>query len=197
MYRQCVKGWTPLWSYWTQGAVIHGDLDIIMELMKSGAVIPGDLDTIMELLKPGRSHIWRSGHNYGAPESKVQFDMEIWAPITNLVKPGCSPTWRSERQLWSYWNQRAAIHGDLDTIMYSIQCIKINLSFMCKPTKCTFMKFLHIQGGSNMTGTNCDLFTHNQSWSYLNHLVCVYIYIYISLLSAPLGKPRRRWEYNI
>jgi hypothetical protein len=27
-----------------------------------------------------------------------------------------------------------------------------------------------IQGGSNMTGTNCDLFTHNQSRSYLNHL---------------------------
>jgi hypothetical protein len=28
-----------------------------------------------------------------------------------------------------------------------------------------------IQGGTNMTGTNCDLFTHNQSRSYLNHLV--------------------------
>jgi hypothetical protein len=28
-----------------------------------------------------------------------------------------------------------------------------------------------IQGGSNMTGTNCDLFTHNHSRSYLNHLV--------------------------
>jgi hypothetical protein len=30
---------------------------------------------------------------------------------------------------------------------------------------------LDIQGGSNLTGTNCDLFTHNQSRSYLNHLV--------------------------
>jgi hypothetical protein len=30
---------------------------------------------------------------------------------------------------------------------------------------------LIIQGGSNMTGTNCDLFTHNKSQSYLNHLV--------------------------
>jgi hypothetical protein len=29
----------------------------------------------------------------------------------------------------------------------------------------------NLQGGSNMTGTNCDLFTHNQSRSYLNHLV--------------------------
>jgi hypothetical protein len=28
-----------------------------------------------------------------------------------------------------------------------------------------------IQGGSDMTGTNCDLFTHSQSRSYLNHLV--------------------------
>jgi uncharacterized membrane protein YsdA (DUF1294 family) len=31
-----------------------------------------------------------------------------------------------------------------------------------------------LQGGSNMTGTNCDLFTHKSSRSYLNHLVlCV------------------------
>jgi hypothetical protein len=28
-----------------------------------------------------------------------------------------------------------------------------------------------VQGGSNMTGTNCDWFTHSQSRSYLNHLV--------------------------
>jgi hypothetical protein len=28
-----------------------------------------------------------------------------------------------------------------------------------------------VQGGSNMTGTNCDLFTHKYSQSYLNHLV--------------------------
>jgi hypothetical protein len=35
------------------------------------------------------------------------------------------------------------------------------------------MYIFEIQGGSNMTGTNCDLFTHNQSRSYLNHLVYV------------------------
>jgi hypothetical protein len=29
----------------------------------------------------------------------------------------------------------------------------------------------NVQGGSNRTGTNCDLFTHKQSRSYLNHLV--------------------------
>jgi hypothetical protein len=28
-----------------------------------------------------------------------------------------------------------------------------------------------IQGGSIMTGTNCDLFTHKSSRSYLNHPV--------------------------
>jgi hypothetical protein len=33
----------------------------------------------------------------------------------------------------------------------------------------------YIQDGSNMTGINCDLFTHNQSWSYLNHLVFIII----------------------
>jgi preprotein translocase subunit SecG len=36
-----------------------------------------------------------------------------------------------------------------------------------------------IQGGSNITGTNCDLFTHNQSRSYLNHLVIIIIIIII------------------
>jgi hypothetical protein len=29
----------------------------------------------------------------------------------------------------------------------------------------------NVQGGSNMTGTNCDLFIHKSSRSYLNHLV--------------------------
>jgi hypothetical protein len=38
-------------------------------------------------------------------------------------------------------------------------------------TNLCFVMTSHIQGGSNMTGTNCDLFTHNQSRSYLNHLV--------------------------
>ena len=33
------------------------------------------------------------------------------------------------------------------------------------------LELVKLQGGSNMTGTNCDLFTHNQSRSYLNHLV--------------------------
>jgi hypothetical protein len=28
-----------------------------------------------------------------------------------------------------------------------------------------------LQGGSNTTGTDCDLFTHKSSRSYLNHLV--------------------------
>jgi hypothetical protein len=31
--------------------------------------------------------------------------------------------------------------------------------------------YFEIQGGSNMTGTNCDLFTHKSSRSYFNHLV--------------------------
>jgi hypothetical protein len=35
---------------------------------------------------------------------------------------------------------------------------------------------LNVQRGSNITGTNCDLFTHNQSLSYLNHLVLYYWY---------------------
>jgi hypothetical protein len=34
-----------------------------------------------------------------------------------------------------------------------------------------------IQGGSNMTGTNCDLFTHKSCRSYLYHLVCSDIFL--------------------
>jgi hypothetical protein len=69
---------------------------------------------------------------------------------------------------------------------------------------------LYLQGGSNMTGTNCDLFTHNQSRSYLNHFVCNFllfncfnrIHEHKALVGKPegrraLGRPRRRWEDNI
>jgi hypothetical protein len=35
----------------------------------------------------------------------------------------------------------------------------------------TFFRHVDIQGGSNMTGTNCDLFTHKSYRSYFNHLV--------------------------
>jgi hypothetical protein len=37
------------------------------------------------------------------------------------------------------------------------------------------VSFTYIQGGSNMTGTNCDLFTHKSSRSYLNHLVFCFL----------------------
>jgi hypothetical protein len=41
--------------------------------------------------------------------------------------------------------------------------------------KQAFFLFLQVQGGSNMTGTNCDLFTHKEFRSYLNHLVFRFI----------------------
>ena len=51
--------------------------------------------------------------------------------------------------------------------------IDLSLIFLI-PTLVLIKHFINmylVQGGSNMTGTNCDLFTHNQSRSYLNHLV--------------------------
>ena len=49
---------------------------------------------------------------------------------------------------------------------------------------CMYMPLLFIQGGSNMTRTNCDLFTHNQYRSYLNHLVfCFLLRLFSCLLS--------------
>jgi hypothetical protein len=38
-----------------------------------------------------------------------------------------------------------------------------------------------------MTGTNCDLFTHNQSQSYLNHLVQVNLLVFFIKLSSVHG----------
>jgi hypothetical protein len=46
-------------------------------------------------------------------------------------------------------------------------------------------KLINVQGGSNMTGTNFDLFTHKSSRSYLNHLV-------LSNISATTA-PVERW----
>ena len=48
---------------------------------------------------------------------------------------------------------------------------------------------VNIQGGSNMTGTNCDLFTHKSSRSYLNHLV------HRSLCEVPIT--RIRFQSNV
>jgi hypothetical protein len=59
-----------------------------------------------------------------------------------------------------------------------------------------------IQGVSNMTGTNCDLFTHNQSRSYLNHLVIIvrdmqYIKEWENLEDWDFERRSRRWDENI
>ena len=53
----------------------------------------------------------------------------------------------------------------------------LNVSAFFAVTPCSLVDMLTtlrsslIQRGSNMTGTNCDLFTHKSSGSYLNHLV--------------------------
>jgi hypothetical protein len=45
-----------------------------------------------------------------------------------------------------------------------------------------------LQGGSNMTRTNCGLFTHKSSRSYLNHLVQMNICQYLFIVLNPLSK---------
>jgi hypothetical protein len=37
-----------------------------------------------------------------------------------------------------------------------------------------------------MTGTNCDLFTHNQSRSYLNHLVYIFLTVGFAVRAEPI-----------
>jgi hypothetical protein len=48
----------------------------------------------------------------------------------------------------------------------------------------------YIQGGSNMTWTNCDLITHKSSRSYLNHLV-----LGEWVLRPGEGRTDRLWQY--
>jgi hypothetical protein len=48
---------------------------------------------------------------------------------------------------------------------------KINRFWLWNGTNVQASNRRLLQGGSNMTGTNCDLFTHKSSRSYLNHLV--------------------------
>jgi hypothetical protein len=56
--------------------------------------------------------------------------------------------------------------------VWSKPCIKLNYYSSTNQQMCTYgVVQLYIKGGSNMTGTNCDLFTHKSSRSYLNHLV--------------------------
>jgi hypothetical protein len=55
--------------------------------------------------------------------------------------------------------------------MWRLHCILKFITFAMLELFFNIVQVVHIQGGSNMTGTNCDLFTHNQSRSYLNHLV--------------------------
>jgi hypothetical protein len=63
----------------------------------------------------------------------------------------------------------------------------------------------HVQGGSNMTGTNCDLFTHKSSRSYLNHLVnrmednknVKAIMKWNPIDRRPRGRPKTRWKDDV
>jgi hypothetical protein len=48
---------------------------------------------------------------------------------------------------------------------------------LCVKFLSNLMLAFHIQGGSNMTGTNCDLFTHKSSRSYMNHLVLSKLFV--------------------
>jgi hypothetical protein len=94
-----------------------------------------------------------------------------------LLALGSYPLWQKLRDLK---------YGDWKTCKVSDVCQMF--SFLLSPLPCIICShstircyiisaadivvLYDIQGGSNMTGTNCDLFTHNQPRSYLNHLVC-------------------------
>ena len=78
----------------------------------------------------------------------------------------------------AYWNvQRVFVLG----IVYAFDSFNFSVTVSCGILlSCFGLSPLHshvliyVQGGSNMTGTNCDLFTNKSSRSYLNHLAYPY-----------------------
>jgi hypothetical protein len=55
------------------------------------------------------------------------------------------------------------------------------------------MRIHHVQGGSNMTGTNCHLFTHKSSRSYLNHLEILLCIVFLVAICPVPSEVYRRW----
>jgi hypothetical protein len=112
-------------------------------------------------------------------------------------------TWYMCVLVWYWMCLRILIHNVAVVTWYQVclhilsyrECTYFDWYRLCllvlRDTECVY-----IQGGSNMTGTNYDLFTHKSSWSYLNHLVywyltclhiwsdteCVYICWYLTCL---------------
>ena len=91
--------------------------------------------------------------------------------------------WESSKKRWvrKYWSKYYCLKS-LQLTLAVASAGKSDRSLFLATNSCISVKntlgwsavvlfACEIQGGSNMTGTNCDLFTHNQSRSYLNHLV--------------------------
>ena len=111
--------------------------------------------------------------------NRAQYTDSNWGAVLNLHKP---PNW-VELPRWNY------------RVSHTWQGKNVWLALRV----CVFwyLKIREIQGGSNMTGTNCDLFTHNQSRSYLNHLVLTWLpmlqYQHCPLLSFFLKQQIRKY----
>ena len=97
-----------------------------------------------------------SKENYFSLSYHYKFSIHIYPFLIENYHPIDSPS----------LNTREYTRIKDKTKLRAWSCISIqyNKYFALSPIK-------QIQGGSNMTGTNCDLFTYNQSRSYLNHLV--------------------------
>jgi hypothetical protein len=72
----------------------------------------------------------------------------------------------SETSVYLYSLHDVSYQPDIPLDDHQIQSAVQPLSYTAKNSN-----RIYVQGGSNMTGTNCDFFTHKSSRSYLNHLV--------------------------
>jgi hypothetical protein len=112
------------------------------------------------------------------------------------VKTQCSKMWWSQRgHKWRHYIAHTRCMSDKQDYTHRRACTS-----PCTRENTHAHTDIHVQGGSNMTGTNFDLFTHKSSRSYLNHLVillfhsnsdswtCLNVTLYVHSLSC--------WRFN-
>jgi hypothetical protein len=93
-------------------------------------------------------------------------------PLDLTFEPGFAIISQRVTKFFSLFGTRSSLPHlhDPPRVAVLIQLMQPALSHVVY-FRSSLILFSHLQGGSNMTGTNCDLFTHNSTRSYLNHLV--------------------------
>jgi hypothetical protein len=143
-------------SFRTAGSVVHNFLaPVTSELTVWNQVISSHLNRLRNTClasdlqqMPTRNELPPPGHRHKTQISSAPWH-NSWCQGAIKARMSVVATWRS----------------DVCHLLHTChRFLGLRISF-------ALLHILHIQGGSNMTGTVCDFLTHKSSRSYLNHLV--------------------------